>query len=111
MRNELIALSQKERAIIAAFDELAIIHVTGNPTIPILQSVLVALYGYPIRDLDTKSIPDTIIADNIICMTIGLLERCIKGKRPQNAICSTGQLLGIALEHTQAAISKQTAKQ
>lgn len=110
MPNKLAILAQKERAIITSFDELAVIHVTGNPTIPILQSVLIALYAYPNRDLDTKGIPDTIIADNVICMTIGLLERCIKNRMPQNAIYSAGQLLGIALEHIQAAIITQTAK-
>jgi hypothetical protein len=109
MNKALSILSQREGAIIAAFDELAIIHSTGKPTIPILQSVLIALYGYPNRDLNTKSIPDIIIADNIIRMAIGILERCIKGRMPQNAIYSTGQLLGIALEYRQTAISKQTA--
>lgn len=110
MPNRLTILSQKERAIIAAFDELAVIHVTGSPTIPILQSVLDALFAYPILDWDIKSIPDTIIADNIIRMTIELLERCIKDRMPKNAIYSTGQLLGIALEYTQATICKQAAK-
>ncbi|WP_436487422.1 hypothetical protein [Chitinophaga sp. ARDCPP14] len=109
MNKALSILSQKEGAIIAAFDELAVIHTTGKSSIPILQSVLMALYGYPSPDLETKSIPDVIIADNIIRMTIGILERCIKGRMPQNAIYSTGQLLGIALEYTQTAISKQTA--
>ncbi|WP_142685946.1 hypothetical protein [Chitinophaga polysaccharea] len=110
MPNKLAILFLKERAIIAAFDELAVIHITGHPTIPVLQAVLIALYGYPNRDLDTQCMPDAIVADNTTHMAIGLLESCIKNKMPQNAIYIIGQLLGIALEHIQAAITRQTTK-
>jgi predicted amino acid-binding ACT domain protein len=107
MCSVLTILYQKEQAIITAFDELAVIHATGKPTIPILQGVLTPLRNYPVNEL---SLSQTIIADKVISMAIEVLERSIKERKAQNAIYHVGQLLGIALEYTQSAISQQFLK-
>lgn len=110
MRNGFTALQLKERAIVAAFDELAVIRATGNTDTESLQTVLTALLTYPNSGKTKRLNPDhyNMIAGHCIQAADHLLRLCLLGQTPFLALSVIDEVLSIALGHIQTAIIKYT---
>lgn len=110
MRKEVAALNRRQWVIMAAFDELNTIRVTGCGDGKSLRTLLDVLYMHSAGDArkPAHGFPCTKVADHCLTVAENLVQLCLLRQAPAYALQTIDDMLCIALGHIQTALTRYT---